>query len=150
MFESLKNIFNQNTQNKSKEEYDYLSLLCGLMIEAANADGDISDEEIKKINNILINSFKENPLDVKTQLDKAIYNSNNSNSLFFYTSKFNKEYDYQKKILLIEKMWEIILSDKIVHDYETSLIRRLCGLLYISDVDSGNAKKRALDNLKQV
>ena len=44
-------------------------------------------------------------------------------------------------------MWEVILLDENVHDYETSLIRRLCGLLYISDVDSGNAKKRALDNL---
>ena len=117
------------------------------MIEAANADGEISDLEIKKISNILVDSFKENPSDVKIKLDEAIANSNNSNSLFYYTSKFNKEYNYQKKILLIEKMWEVILLDENVHDYETSLIRRLCGLLYISDVDSGNAKKRALDNL---
>ncbi len=147
MFKSLKNILNPNNQNTSSENYDYLSLLCGLMIEAANADGEISDIEVEKINNILVDSFKENPSDVKIKLDEALANSNNSNSLFFYTSKFNKEYNYQKKILLIEKMWEVILSDENVHDYETSLIRRLCGLLYISDVDSGNAKKRALDNL---
>ncbi len=147
MFKSLKNILNPKNQNTSSEDNDYLSLLCGIMIEAANADGEISDIEIKKISNILVDSFKENPSDVKIKLDEAIANSNNSNSLFFYTSKFNKEYNYQKKILLIEKMWEVILSDENVHDYETSLIRRLCGLLYISDVDSGNAKKRALDNL---
>tara|TARA_Y100001958_G_C21058328_1_gene422057 strand:+ start:111 stop:557 length:447 start_codon:yes stop_codon:yes gene_type:complete len=147
LFKSLKNILNPNNQNTSIENYDYLSLLCGLMIEAANADGEISDIEVEKINNILVDSFKENPSDVKIKLDEALANSNNSNSLFFYTSKFNKEYNYQKKILLIEKMWEVILSDENVHDYETSLIRRLCGLLYISDVDSGNAKKRALDNL---
>ena len=148
MFKSLKNILNQNSKKTESKNYDYLSLLCGLMIEAANADGEISDTEIKKIKNILINAFKEKPSDVKIKLDEAIYNSNNSNSLFFYTSKFNKEYDYSKKILLIEKIWEIILSDNNIHDYETSLIRRLCGLLYISDVDSGNAKKRALDSLK--
>lgn len=147
MFKSLKNILNQKNKNILTEDYDYLSLLCGLMIEAANADGEISDLEIKKISNILVDSFKENPSDVKIKLDEAIANSNNSNSLFYYTSKFNKEYNYQKKILLIEKMWEVILLDENVHDYETSLIRRLCGLLYISDVDSGNAKKRALDNL---
>ena len=147
MFKSLKNILKPNNQNSSSKNNDYLSLLCGLMIEAANADGEISDIEIKKINNILVDSFKENPSDVKIKLDEALANSNNSNSLFFYTSKFNKEYNYQKKILLIEKMWEVILSDENIHDYETSLIRRLCGLLYISDVDSGNAKKRALDNL---
>ena len=110
MFKSLKNILNQKNKNILTEDYDYLSLLCGLMIEAANADGEISDLEIKKISNILVDSFKENPSDVKIKLDEAIANSNNSNSLFYYTSKFNKEYNYQKKILLIEKMWEVILS----------------------------------------
>ena len=48
-------------------------------------------------------------------------------------------------MLLIETLWEIVLSDGEVHDFESNLIRRLAGLLYISDVDSGNAKIRALD-----
>ena len=52
----------------------------------------------------------------------------------------------KKKILLIEVLWEIILSDNEIHDYESNLIRRLAGLLYVSDVECGNAKKRA--NLK--
>ena len=51
----------------------------------------------------------------------------------------------KKKLLLIETLWEIVLSDGQIHDYESSLIRRLSGLLYISDVNSGNAKKRALN-----
>ena len=46
---------------------------------------------------------------------------------------------------LIEALWEIVLSDGKIHDFESNLIRRLAGLLYISDVNSGNAKKRALD-----
>ena len=45
-------------------------------------------------------------------------------------------------------MWEIILADGLVHDYESNLIRRLAGLLYISDIDSGNIKKKVLENLK--
>ncbi len=49
----------------------------------------------------------------------------------------------KKKILLIEVLWEVILSDNKIHDFETNLIRRLAGLLYISDVECGNAKKRA-------
>ena len=51
-------------------------------------------------------------------------------------------------MLLIEILWEIILSDGKLHDYETSLIRRLAGLLYISDVNSGNARKKALDKIR--
>ena len=54
----------------------------------------------------------------------------------------------KKKDLLIETLWEIILLDGKVHEFESNLIRRLAGLLYISDVSCGNAKKRAQINLK--
>ena len=52
-------------------------------------------------------------------------------------------------MLLIETLWEIILSDNEIHDYETSLLRRLSGLLYISDIDTGNARKRALNKFSK-
>ena len=56
----------------------------------------------------------------------------------------------KKKMLLIEVLWEIILEDGKIHDFESNLIRRLSGLLYISDVNCGNAKKNAEANLKRV
>tara|TARA_B100001287_G_scaffold276435_1_gene287249 strand:- start:1898 stop:2278 length:381 start_codon:yes stop_codon:yes gene_type:complete len=123
-------------------------MLCGLMVEAANTDGIIDQSEIDKIKFSLIEIFKENEKDISIILNKAIDERNNSKSLFYYTSKINKEYNLEKKILLLEILWEIILSDGKIHDYETSLIRRLSGLLYISDVDSGNARKRALNKVK--
>ena len=95
--------------------------------------------------NSLIKTFKEDKKQVQSVLEMAVKNKNNSKSLFFYTSKINKNYSYEKKLLLIEILWEIVLSDGQIHDYETSIIRRLAGLLYISDVDSGNARKRALN-----
>ena len=82
-------------------------------------------------------------------LNNAINNHNESKSLHFYTSKINKEYSDEKKLLLIETLWEIVLSDGNIHDYESNLIRRLAGLLYISDVASGNAKKRALNKISK-
>ena len=59
----------------------------------------------------------------------------------------NKNYSDEKKILLIEILWEIVLADGQVHDYESSIIRRLSGLLYTSDINSGNARKRALSKI---
>ena len=117
------------------------------MIEAANSDGDIGSEEIKKIRETLINIFKENPEEVDSLLEQSIKNSNNSKSLYYYSSKINKNYSDEKKILLIEILWEIVLADGQVHDYESSIIRRLSGLLYISDINSGNARKRALSKI---
>jgi len=136
---------------ESKKSDDFtnsnLELICGLMIEAANSDGLIDEKELEKINLVLINTFEEDPKDVKTTLSNALKNRDNSKSLFYYTSKINKMYSDKDKVLLIETLWEIILSDGKVHDYETSLIRRLSGLLYISDVNSGNARKRALNKI---
>ena len=86
---------------------------------------------------------KEDEKIVEKSLTKAFENKDNSRSLYFYTSKLNKSYSYEKKIQLIEVLWEIILSDDEIHDFETNLIRRLAGLLYISDVECGNAKIRA-------
>ena len=128
-----------------KEDNKNLELLCGLMIEAAYTDGQIDESELNKIKFSLINVFDENPKEVDLVLDEAIKNKNNSKSLHHYTSFINKNFDSDKKLLLIEALWEIVLSDGEIHDFESNLIRRLAGLLYISDVNSGNARKRALN-----
>tara|TARA_B100001057_G_scaffold71543_1_gene65786 strand:+ start:5444 stop:5887 length:444 start_codon:yes stop_codon:yes gene_type:complete len=142
----LKNIFDNKEPDNISEENN-LELLCGLMIEAANSDGEIGAEEVKKIRETLINIFKENSDDVDSVLGTAIKNSNNSKSLYYYSSKINKNFSEEKKILLLETLWEIVLADGELHDYESSIIRRLSGLLYISDINSGNARKRALSKI---
>ena len=143
MLQSLKNIFSSDQIINSKKENSEIDILSGLMIEAANTDGKITQEELNKISNSLINLFEEEPKVVEESLTKAFKNKDNSRSLYYYTSKLNKSYSDEKKIQLIEILWEIILADNEVHDFETNLIRRLAGLLYISDVECGNAKIRA-------
>ena len=143
MLKSLKNIFAGeqilDVENENKE----IDILSGLMIEAANTDGNITQDELNKISHSLINIFKEDPKVVEVSLTKAFENKDNSKSLYYYTSKLNKSYSNENKIKLIEVLWEIILADNEIHDFETNLIRRLAGLLYISDVECGNAKIRA-------
>ena len=146
MINLLKNILNNQNSQEDHNNRD-LELLSGLMIEAAYTDGKIDASELSKIRLSLINIFSEDPKEVDLVLEKAEENKNNSKSLHYYTSFINKNFDDKKKILLIEVLWEIVLSDGEVHDFESNLIRRLAGLLYISDVNSGNARKRALDKL---
>ena len=149
MLKSLKKIFdkteNNSVESSSNEE---LYLLCGIMIEAALSDGKVDKIEIEKISKILTEKFNENPSQVKTTLDQCIKEMNEPKSLHVFTSKFNKIFSNEKKYLLIQTLWEILLADGEIHDYESNLIRRLAGLLYISDVNCGNAKKRALSNLQ--
>ena len=145
MINLLKNILTNKESTSDKENNKNLELLTGLMIEAAYTDGKIDLNELNKIKSSLINVFGEDPKEVNLVLEDAVKNKNNSKSLHYYTSFINKNFDEDKKLNLIEVLWEIVLSDGEIHDFESNLIRRLAGLLYISDVDSGNAKKRALD-----
>ena len=150
MLKSLKNIFSSDQTINIEKENKEIDILTGLMVEAANTDGTIKQEELNKISVSLINVFKEDPNTVEESLTKAYENKDNSRSLFFYTSKLNKTYSDEKKIKLIEVLWEIILSDNEIHDFETNLIRRLAGLLYISDIECGNAKIRAAQRVQSL
>ena len=143
MINSLKNFFIRSEENIETEISD-LNILCGIMIEAANIDGSIDQKEIEKISNFLVYSFEEKPEDVQREINKCINDLNNHKSLHFFTSKINKLYSDEKKVKLIEILWEIILADGKIHDYESNLIRRLAGLLYINDYECGKAKKKVL------
>ena len=148
MLKSLKKIFvkadnnlnNSNNLNSNEE----LNLLCGIMVEAALADGKVDEIEINKISNILVEKFDATVSEVDLIVEKCLKEIDEPKSLYSFTSKFNKLFSEEKKYLLIETLWEILLIDGEVHDFESNLIRRLAGLLYISDVSCGNAKKKAL------
>ena len=149
MLQSLKKIFSNKKNIIMENQNKEIDILSGLMIEAANTDGKITQEELNKISFSLINTFKENPKHVEESLTKAFENKDNSRSLYFYTSKLNKNYSDKKKINLLQVLWEIILSDNEIHDFEANLIRRLAGLLYISDVECGNAKIRDAQKVQE-
>ena len=143
MINSLKNFFIRSEEDIETEISD-LNILCGIMIEAANIDGAIDQKEIDKISNFLVDLFEEKPKNVQREIEKCINDLNNHKSLHFFTSKINKLYSDEKKVELIEILWEIILADGKIHDYESNLIRRLAGLLYLSDYECGKAKKKVL------
>ena len=148
MFKILKKFFREEKESINSNSITDLHLLCGIMMEAANIDGIVDQSEIDKISKVLIEVFKEKPQDVESVLNICIKELDDSKSLHFFTSKINKSFSNEKKIILIEILWEIILEDGKVHDFESNLIRRLAGLLYISDTLCGTAKKKALDKLE--
>jgi len=143
----LKKFFHQSDDIKDISP-NHLHLLCGLMMEAANIDGIIDQKEVDKISKVLIEIFQEDPVLVEKEIKKCLDDVNNHKSLHYFTSRINHDFSGEKKILLIEILWEIILEDGNIHDFETNLIRRLAGLLYISDIKCGIAKKKALEKIQ--
>ena len=144
MLNSLKKLF-QKSETDSTDQINDLFLLCGLMMEAAYVDGNLEKNEIEAISKILIEKFNEESSSVTAEIDKCLSELNDNKSLHFFTSRINKSFSSEKKFQLIEVLWEIILIDDTVHDFESNLIRRLAGLLYISDFQCGLAKKNVLE-----
>ena len=141
------NIFNQSKDQVDENANDLI--IGGLLVEAASIDGEIVDIEIAKIKESL---HLFSGIDKETSdeiINSCLEKVDEPNSFHYYTSKINKEFSKDRKIKLLEILWSIVLSDGKIHDYESNLIRRIAGLLYISDVDCGNAKKRAIQIKKE-
>tara|TARA_B110000196_G_scaffold318774_1_gene334920 strand:+ start:201 stop:563 length:363 start_codon:yes stop_codon:yes gene_type:complete len=117
-------------------------------MEAANIDGSVDKEETDKISNVLVENFNEDEVAVNRVIEKCLNELNDNKSLHFFTSRINKIFENEKKIKLIEILWEIILADGKIHNFESNLIRRLAGLLYVSDYECGKAKQKTLAKLQ--
>ena len=81
-------------------------------------------------------------------VEKEAQNSSEQIEKWPKTNDIRKELDYEERLNILELMWEIVLVDDIIDVFEAQLMRRVSGLLYISDIDSGNSKKRAIQKLK--
>ena len=116
--------------------------IAALLIHAAKID-EIYSEKEKKI----ILSFVKNNLDNKNSADKIMLAAEkleeNSNQLLNYT-RIIKDSSVKIKSEIIEQLWKILISDNNVDLYESNLMRRICGLIYFSDKESGEIKMRLL------
>ena len=125
---------------EDKEKNNDLVEVCALLIHAAKIDENYSSKEeeiIKKA--LLIFGAKENKLDEIIKKGKII--ENDSNQILDFTKKI-KSMSEENKITIIETLWRIIYSNNEADIYETSLMRRLAGLLYIDSKVMGDIKER--------
>ena len=117
--------------------------ISALLVHAANIDEIYSNHE-KELIKIFIKSYlnNENPDEI---LKKAEEIEKNSNQLLNYTNII-KETSFEIKKDIIEHLWKVLISDNSIDQYEANLMRRICGLIYFSDKESGEIKLRLLNN----
>ena len=124
------NIFKNKDKNKEGDEESNLIKIAALLIHAAKVDENYSEKE--KL--IIINFLKSVDLkiDFKKIMQKAEKDEENSNQILEYTQEIKKNnLEFKKDIIKI--LWTIILSDNSSDIYESTLMRRIAGLLYVPD-----------------
>ena len=148
LFKTTVNKFKNNEENIQNDEVKALNSIVALLVEAASIDGEIGNDEKNQIENILIERLNLDKIKAEKILKQAISESEEQIEIWSKTNDIRKELDYEERLNIFELMWEIVLVDDVIDVFEAQLMRRVSGLLYISDIDSGNCKKRAIEKLK--
>ena len=116
--------------------------MAALLIHAAKIDEIYSEKEKK----IVLNFIQKNLDDVSISeklINEAEKLEADSNQLLSFT-KIIKESDKELKKEIIEQLWKILISDNNVDQYESNLMRRICGLIYFSDKENGEIKMKVM------
>ena len=116
--------------------------IAALLIHAAKIDEIYSENEKKIVKDFIQNNLNDDSI-LKEIITEAEKLESNSNQLLNYT-KIIKDSSSEAKSEIIEQLWKILISDSKVDQYESNLMRRICGLIYFSDKECGEIKMRLL------
>ena len=132
---------------KDKNEKISLENIASLLIHAAKIDEDYSSKEEEIIKKSLIDLGAD-----EKNLDSLLINAKkkeeNSNQILDFTKEV-KSMEKKEKIKIIKSLWKIIYSNKDADIYETNLMRRLSGLLYVDSKTMGDIKEEIKNRIKQ-
>jgi uncharacterized tellurite resistance protein B-like protein len=144
MFNKLKSIFDKKIEEEN-EQFDTVQIaISTLMIQTAVYDGVFDEQEKSEILELIKKYFNFSE-DQKLSLFKiAMKVNDDSNDMQQFTRTLNDNLSEEEKLNIIEMLWRIIISDGHIDDYENTLIRKISGLLYISDRDVGQIKKKLI------
>jgi len=141
----LKNFF----KKKKEINKDNAILIPALLIHAAKIDENYTEVEKKIITKAIMDLNKFDFNKAEQILKNAEKKEEESNQIIEFTREI-KKYPIEFRLKIIEIIWKIVYSDDTNDVYESNLIRRICGLLYISDKDSGIIKTKVQNYIKKI
>ena len=137
-------LFKKDNENKNNDNHLSLISIAALLIHSAKIDENYTEKEKKIIRNALIEmGADQNDLD--KILKDAELKEKDSNQILEFTKEVKNKSIEEKKIV-IEALWNIIYSDENADIYETNLMRRLSGLLYLDPKVVGDIKEKIKSN----
>jgi len=141
-------MFKKFFEKKNEENINNKNILItALLIHAAKIDDNYTDVEKEIIKKAVISLNAITLNEAEELLKKAEKIEQESNQIVAFTREIKKN-SMEFRLKIIEILWKIVYSDGSSDSYESNLIRRVCGLLYISDRDSGIIKLKVKNSLK--
>jgi uncharacterized tellurite resistance protein B-like protein len=119
--------------------------LAALLVEAAHSDDCLDEAERAVIARLLERRFELTQAGAQALLAAAEREAERSAELFCFTRVINERLSHEQRIELIEMLWEVAYADGVLDQYQDSLLRRVGGLVYVSDQERGAARRRVID-----
>lgn len=140
-------IFGDNADESDKQinKIDAEKLAAAaLMVEVAVQDGEFDDVERHAIENTLTHKLNLSSEDAKELLNQAVDKQSQSIQILSFTREIKNHFDEEGRIHIMEMLWTVVFADGEEDNYESNLMRRIAGLLYISDKQSGEIRKKVM------
>ncbi len=115
-----------------------------LMVEAATLDGRFDEAERIRLLDLLARRFDLEAGAAEALLAEARVAQDQAVALEGMTRTIKNALDHDQRVEVLEMLWEVVYADGQLHDYEANLLRRLAGLVYVSDQEAGAARKRVV------
>ena len=124
-------------------------MITTLLVEAAKSDDEFAVEEITKIKKIVSNKLHFDEELTNSIFDKALETSQDSIELYSLTKDIKENFTKDEILNIFVYLWKVILSDGVIDDYESGLIRNLTGLFHLTGKEVAETKATAEELIKQ-
>ena len=129
------------------DEADKRLAAAALLVETALMDGDFGSDERRTIDALLRTRFGLDDAEAAALIAEAEERAAASLGVFRFTSAAKTHFSHEERVQLIEMLWEVAYADGVLHDYEDNLLRRVAGLIYVTDQERGLARQRVMARL---
>jgi len=148
MIEKLKKLLASRKDTDITADDKALKLAsAALLMEAACMDGHADDAEISTVTALLGDHFDLSADEAGELVHAGREAVANSVELYGFTRIIKDSFNHEDRVRMIEMLWQVAYADGTLHDFEANLVRRVCGLIYVPDRESGDARKRVLERL---
>jgi len=144
MIEQLKKLFSEPKQLSDDDKIQRLQLAAAvLMFEVSKSDDDIDSVEIEKIKSILSRKFSLDEKTLEALIEQAKTESDDAISLYEFTRDICSQYEHPERLTILKHLWQVAFADGRIDQHERHFIRKIAGLLYLTDQDITLARTQA-------
>lgn len=148
MFDRIKALFAAEAEAAAPAFDDVEFAAAALLVVAARQDGVFDDTERARIEALLMEHFGLGREEAQTLIAEAAARAEDSVQILPFTRVIKDRFTPEQRVEMVEMLWEVVYADGVLNDHEATLMRRIGGLVYVSDRERGEARKRVLRKLK--